>query len=307
MSILLFSIMIGVALTLFVWSGYQFVTIVPDEDRSYLDRPPIGFRLVWPLIKLIVHYLGPTLSTRFRLNTQAKLRKAGVDYTLSAEQFFAGRVIAALITALLAMLVATLLDIPTTWRSLLLCAMAGGLGSFYPEIWLKEVTQRREREIFKTLPFFLDIITLSVEAGTNLTGAFTQAVQKSPEGPLKSEIGRVLRDVRAGKSRADAMRAMADRVQMSSVTSFISSVIQAERMGSSLGPVLRAQADQRRTERFLKAEKLAMEAPVKLLGPLIMFIFPTTFIVLGFVLLYKAAEAGVVTWRPLLWAMTWPG
>ena len=293
----------GAAIALGVWSVFRIFSEVPEEDRSYLDRPPLGFRLVWPLIKLIVYYAGPRLSLRYRLDTQAKLRRSGMDYALSPEQFFAGKVVAAVAAAVILYLVLSMLGI-TSWP-LMLAAAAGGY--FYPELWLREETERRQRRIFKDLPFYLDIITLAVEAGTNLTGAFTQAVQKAPDGPLKDEFSRMLRDVRAGKPRAEAMRAMAERVQMSGINSFVSSVIQAERMGSSLGHVLRAQADQRRTERFLKAEKMAMEAPVKLLGPLIMFIFPNTFLVLVFVLLVKAVQAGVINWGPLLWALSWPG
>lgn len=83
-------------------------------------------------------------------------------------------------------------------------------------------------------------------------------------------------------------------------------MIQAERTGASLGPVLRAQSDQLRSARFLKAEKMAMEAPVKLLGPLIMFIFPTTFMVITFVMLSKALAEGLLTWAPLVWAFNNP-
>ena len=132
----------------------------------------------------------------------------------------------------------------------------------------------------RSLPFFLDIITLCVEAGLNMQGAMNQAVQKGPAGAMRDELQRVLRDIRAGKARAVSMRDMADRLGEPAVTSFVTAVIQAEVMGMNLGPVLRAQADQRRNERFLRAEKLAMEAPVKMLLPLIAFIFPCTFIVL---------------------------
>ena len=156
-------------------------------------------------------------------------------------------------------------------------------------------------------PYYLDIITLAVEAGTNLTSAFAYAVQKSPKSPLSDEIKRILRDVRAGKPRASCMRDFAERVQMPAIDNLVGSLIQAENIGSSLGPILRAQSQQRRSERFTRAEKLAMEAPVKLLGPLIMFIFPTTFMVLGFIIVVKAVMAGVITFRPLLWALTWPG
>jgi tight adherence protein C len=86
---------------------------------------------------------------------------------------------------------------------------------------------------------------------------------------------------------------MADRMNEPSITNFVSALIQAERMGMNLGPILRAQSEQRRTERFARAEKLAMEAPVKLLFPLIAFIFPCTFVVLGFPIAMKFMHMGI--------------
>jgi len=294
---------VGLSLTLLVWSVYSIFAAVPEEDRSYLDRPPVGFRLSWPLIRLMVYYLGPRLSMKYRKDAHQRLRSAGVDYSLSPEQFFAGKLLAAFAFGAFSFLVLKALDSPA-WYLVIFSALGG---FYYPELWLKETRDRRHKDIFRALPFYLDIITLAVEAGTNLTGAFTQAVQKSPPGPLKTEINRVLRDVRAGKSRAEAMRAMADRIDMTAINTLVSSLVQAEIMGSTLGPVLRAQADQRRIERFQRAEKLAMEAPVKLLGPLIMFIFPNFFIVLVFLLISKSVQEGVVSWAPLVKALTWPG
>jgi len=297
------ALVIGLSVTLFVWNIYKIVTAVPTEDRSYLDRPPLGFRLCWPLIRFIVYYVGPHLSKKYRLRTQNKLRSAGVDYSLSPEQFFAGQ----LCCALFCMGLTAMLQAMLHKHSPLFLILGAAGGFYYPLLWLKEELQKRHKKIFRALPFYLDVITLCVEAGTNLTGAFTHAVAKAEEGPLKTEINRVLRDVRAGKQRAEAMRTMAERVQLSSVNSLVSCLIQAEKMGSNLGQVLRAQADQRRIERFQKAEKLAMEAPVKLLGPLVMFIFPNTFLVLAFVLLVKAVQSGVISWGPLVWALSWPG
>ena len=166
-------------------------------------------------------------------------------------------------------------------------------GWAYPGIWLRDRINSRRRELLKTLPFYLDIITLCVEAGLNMQGALTQAVAKGPKGVLRDEFQRLLRDIRAGKSRAASMRSLAARLNESSVTAFTTAVIQAESMGMNLGPILRAQADQRRTERFLRAEKLAMEAPVKLLFPLLAFIFPCTFIVLFFPIAMKFIHSGL--------------
>ena len=177
------------------------------------------------------------------------------------------------------------LEAPASWRGL--------LGWAYPGIWLGDRLKARKKELLKSLPFYLDIITLCVEAGLNMQGAMTQAVAKGPKGVLRDEFQRVLRDIRAGKARAEALRAMAERMDEPAVTNFTTAVIQAESMGMNLGPVLRAQADQRRTERFLRAEKLAMEAPVKMLFPLMAFIFPCTFIVLFFPIAMKFMHSGL--------------
>jgi tight adherence protein C len=173
-------------------------------------------------------------------------------------------------------------------------AIYGALfGWLYPALWLKDRLALRRRETLKSFPFFLDIITLCVEAGLNFQGAMNQAVDKGPKGVLRDEFRRVLRDIRAGKPRAESLRHMAERLNEPCATNFTTAVIQAEAMGMNLGPILRAQADQRRMERFLRAEKLAMEAPVKMLFPLIAFIFPCTFIVLFFPIVMQFMQTGL--------------
>lgn len=302
MNILLAASFVGLSVFLLSWNLYQMFAVLPSEDRSHLDRPPKGFWLAWPLVRFWVYWSAPLLSKNYRLNTLAKLRRAGHDFSLGPEQFFAGKLVAAIVGALFGLTLQQMLgqSMPII---LLVCALVGYV---YPDLWLKETITAREKRIFRDLPYYLDIITLSVESGTNLVTAFSYAVQKSPPSPIRDEFKRVLRDIRAGKPRTECLREFADRVQMQAIDSLVSSLIQAEKVGSSLGPILRAQAEQRRNERFLKAEKLAMEAPVKLLGPLVMFIFPTTFIVLGFVLIVKAVVSGVLGIPLLVWALHWP-
>ena len=166
------------------------------------------------------------------------------------------------------------------------------LGFFFPDIWLHDTRKKRELAVVRAMPVYLDFITMCVEAGLNLTGALGQAMEKAPPGPLRNEFAIVLRDLRSGLSRADALKRMADRLEIPEVTSFISAVIQAEKMGASLVSVLKVQSEQRRNERFQRAEKMAMEAPVKLIAPLIIFIFPVTFIVLGFPIVMKFIGEG---------------
>lgn len=265
------------------------VADVPDEDRTYLDRPPIGFRLVWWPIQWISYYLGRLLPARHRQAVMIRLRKAGLDYTMSPEQYIAGRIVAALLAAALAAWLADSFFQPPKWYALSAAAFA----YLYPAIWLKDRIDARKRLLLKQLPFYLDIITLCVEAGLNLSGAFEQAMRRGPPGPLREEIARILRDVRAGKSRTDALRTFAERMNEPAVGSLVSALIQAESMGMNLGPILRAQAEQRRTERFTRAEKLAMEAPVKMLFPLIAFIFPCTFVVIAFPIVMKFMASGL--------------
>lgn len=303
MKILVISLLFGGIVALVLWNIYRIFAALPEEDRSYLDRPPLGFRLVWPLINLFVHYFGALVSRNYRMVTLLRLRRGGLDYMLSPEQFFAGKVVAAFAGMLFVYLLQGMLG-GGSFIFLLLGAVAG---FYYPELWLKEETDKRNRQIFRELPFYLDIIVLAIEAGTNFTGGLTQAVGKAQDGPLRQEFSRVLRDVRAGKPRAEALRDLSERVSGDGINGVVSSIIQAERTGSSLGPVLKAQAEQLRTARFLKAEKMAMEAPVKLLGPLILFIFPNTFLIIAFVMLSNAIQKGVLTWAPLVWAFSWPG
>jgi tight adherence protein C len=267
-----------------------------------LDQPPTGFRLTWPLINLIAMHVGRFLTDNYRTATHLRLRRAGVEFTVSVEQFFAGKVVAGILFLGAVFLVQSVLHKESV--AFLILACIGGF--YYPEIWLKETMDTRNHKIFRALPFYLDIITLAVESGTNLTSGINQAVQKAPDSPLRSELARVLRDVRAGRSRSESLRDLTERVSCEGLNNVVSSMLQAEKTGASLGPVLRAQSDQLRSARFLKAEKLAMEAPVKLLGPLVAFIFPTTFLVIGFVILSKALGEGVITWGPLVWAFTHP-
>jgi len=262
---------------------------VPAEDRQFLDPPPGLLRVIWPVIQLASFRLGPLLSVAYRQKTQLLLRYAGLDYALSPEQFYATKIVGgATCAALLQFLLA-----PRGGASLLWLAVVFVCGYIYPDLWLRDQRESRQRRILKALPLYLDIVTLCVEAGLNLTSALTQAVQKGPANPLKQELERVLRDVRTGRPRADAFRGLAERLQMPAVSSVVSALITAERQGSALGPILRAQSQQRRNERFQRAEKLAMEAPVKMLFPLIAFIFPCTFAVIGFPIAVKFLQEGI--------------
>jgi tight adherence protein C len=239
-------------------------------------------------VQWLAHYLAPWLSAQRQAKLLIRLRIAGVDFALNPAQYLAGRLWWGLICGLVGVWLAASLHLPGLWPFI-----AGFLiGLIYPAVWLKDRIDLRRRQALKSLPFMLDLITLCVESGLNLNGAIGQAVDKGPAGALKDEFARLLRDVRAGKPRSEALRELAARMDMPAVSNFVATLIQAEATGMSLGPILRAQADQRRIERFARAEKLAMEAPVKMLFPLIAFIFPCVFAILLFPIVMKFMASG---------------
>lgn len=297
---LLFGLAVGLSVALIAWLISQALADVPAEDREYKDPPPMGFRIAWWPIQWVSYYIAGFVSRKRYASQLTKLRQAGLDYCISPAQFIAARIVCALVVATVFWWVLASFDHTRPGETGMLSSLywqAATLGAlfgwYYPAIWLRDRLALRRRELLKTLPFYLDIITLCVEAGLNMSGAINQAVAKGPVGALREEFQRVLRDIRAGKQRATALRDMAGRLNETSITHFTIAVIQAENMGMSMGPILRAQADQRRVERFLRAEKLAMEAPVKMLFPLIAFIFPCTFIVLFFPIVMKFMNSGL--------------
>lgn len=251
---------------------------VQGIQESARSRLPVFWRWGAPLIDPLAAHLAPWLSAATRFALVEQLRRAGLDVVLGPERFVAGRLLAAALGGGFAVVLGQPFGGPSALLVLGSVLVAGVL----PRTWLADLIRQRERAVLRELPFYLDVITLAVEAGLNLSAALAQAADKGPPGPLRDEFERVLRDVRAGRPRADSLRGMAERLAQPAVGSLVSCLIVAEQQGGALGPVLRAQAEQRRTERFQRAEKLAMEAPVKMLAPLLLFIFPCTFAVLLF-------------------------
>ena len=153
-------------------------------------------------------------------------------------------------------------------------------GFFIPDYILMESKKKRQKDILRELPGMMDLLTLSVEAGMDFMSAISRVIEFSKPGALRDELSRVLKEIQLGTTRADALRNMADRVQLSELSSFASILIQADEMGSSIGQVLRAQSDLLRNNRFQRAEREGAKATQKLLLPLIICIFPAVFIVI---------------------------
>ena len=209
---------------------------------------------------------------------RALLERADLDDTLSAEQWL----LAPLLVASGMAAVCYALADATGIAMLLRTALAAASGAALPCMALRDRIRTRQRQVLRELPGYLDLLTLALEAGCAFNSALQMAVQRSPASPLRMALERSLQEMRAGSQRAEALRRLERRVGVAALGAAVAAIVQAEASGVSLAPVIRAQALRGTRERFARAEKLAMEAPVKMLAPLVLCIFPCTFIVIGF-------------------------
>jgi tight adherence protein C len=159
-------------------------------------------------------------------------------------------------------------------------AVMTGMGIYGPRIMLLGRVKRRQKEIWRSLPDAFDLITASVEAGLGIDAAFNRVIEKV-KGPFAEELTRTMAEIQMGRSRRDAFIDMADRTGVDELRQLINAVVQAEAMGISIGGVIRVQTGVIRTKRRQKAEEQAFKAPIKMVFPLVFFIFPAIMIVIG--------------------------
>src|SRR5437764_506221 len=226
---------------------------------------------------------------RFYAPVSTLLRRAGYPGEITALEIAGLMELCAAVLGALAALVISALQI-----SPLVVPAAAILGAFYPILWLRDCGKARQHQIARALPYDLDLLTLSVEAGLDFAAGIAKVVEKGRKGPLCDELSVMLRELKLGKTREEALRNLAPRVEVTSLTTFVQALIHADRMGTPLGKVLRILSTDMRVTRTQRAEKLANEAPVKLLFPLIACIFPTIFLMLFGPIAYEILFAGNV-------------
>ena len=216
-------------------------------------------------------FMWPGYEAKARRN----LIRAGEPQGYKPEDIMALQEVSAVVGLLVGLFILNGINENLAWSLLFML-----LGTYYPLLWLNDQVKKRHLQISRALPYNLDLLTLAVEAGLDFTAALAKVVEKGKAGPLREELQLVLKQLKMGKTREEAMKSMIVRVDLPSLTTFVTALIQADKMGTSLGKVLRIQSTQMRIDRTQRAEKLAGEAPVKMLFPLIACIFPTVFMVL---------------------------
>ncbi len=239
---------------------------------------PFTERVIMPIIQRAASFAVRFTPARTLESASHNLDLAGNPNNWTPSQFFGIRIIAsgALGALILVLMIATKQPFI---QALGFTALFAVLGYTLPGLWLGTKIRSRKASIIRSLPDALDLLTICVEAGLG----FDQAMQKVAEkwdDELSRALARVLHEIRLGKARREALRDMADRMDVSDVTSFIAAVIQAEQLGVSIAKVLRIQSDQMRVRRRQRAEEKAHQAPVKMLFPMVFLIFPAIWVVL---------------------------
>lgn len=242
---------------------------------------PLPLRLGYPLVRPAARRAAPLIPRSWLQRVAPWLRRAGVDADDAA-----------------AVAEWLLLPVPA---SMALCAAAAAadwpLATTVPAAailwiaawrWLQGAGRRRELAVLRELPFHLDMLALALESGATLALALHASLPRAPSGPLRDGLRALQQDLHAGRLRADAIQLLQRRLDFPCIAAFTSALLRAERSGAGLAQALRIQAEQRRHERFHRAETLAMQAPVRMLGPLVLCIFPGTFLVLGFVIFARS-------------------
>lgn len=234
-----------------------------------------GDRIVGPGLQRMVHLARRLSPGGVGVRIQHHLDLAGNPVNWSVERVFAVKGVGLLVGGGLG----ALLGFSGALQLVLFCGGLGAAGFFLPDILVWNAGLKRQQDIQKTLPDALDMLTVSVEAGLGFDAALSQ-VTKNTDGPLAGEFFRVLQEMQIGKSRAAAFRSMTARTTVADLRNFVSSLVQADTLGIPVAGVLRQQAKEMRLKRRARAEEKAQKIPIKVLFPMIFFIFPALFVVI---------------------------
>jgi tight adherence protein C len=215
--------------------------------------------------------------------TRLKFLRAGIRYDNANASFWGSKIL--LVVSLPLIFFALRIwqfQLMTYQMTLLFGVLSALLGFYLPDIWLRQKTDKRKIELLHALPDALDLLVICVEAGMGLDSAIYRVAQETKlnSPALSGELQLMNLEIRAGKQRKDALKNLALRTNLEEINSLVTLLIQTEQFGTSMADALRVYSDSYRTQRYQKAEEKAAQLPVKLIFPLLIFIFPALFVVL---------------------------
>jgi tight adherence protein C len=284
-------IMVGVSAAALVVMGLRSskATIKIEERLAqYADGPvsleeielalPFSERVVTPFFLKLAR-TASRLTPRSNVeNLRQKLIEAGSPSRIGPSEFLGLRIVVGGVAGGAFFLMFVLTGAPLM-QMLLFPAVVGGIGYVIPGVWLNRKIRERQTEIQLSLPDAIDLLTISVEAGLGFDPALQRVAEKW-DNELTREFQRMLSEIRMGKSRREALREMSNRINVDDLNVFIASIVQADQLGVSISQVLRVQSKQMRMRRRQRAEEKAHKAPIKMLFPMILLIFPAMYVVI---------------------------
>lgn len=252
--------------------------LAPSDLRERTLAIPVFDRLVQPLGQRLFGVARRMTPVGQLERYDEKLLRAGRPAGWDPARLAALRLIGRIVGPVIVYFGMTAIGLGSL-RAIVLALFAGLAMHIGPDALLDNKIRKRQEAIRAALPDTIDLMTITVEAGLGFDAALDR-VARSSEGPLGEELRRTVRDMSLGRSRADALRGWADRVNLPELRSLVSALVQAEQFGITMGDVLRSQADELRERRRQRAEEHAQKMPVKILMPLIFLILPALFVVI---------------------------
>ena len=254
------------------------VTETPVSLEELELSQDFSTRILFPLFNNIGQIAQRFTPESALSSAQAKLEMAGNPMQMNPAFFLMLRFVFAILFGGIIFLV--FLRTGRGWaQGLGLSALFALIGFVFPTLWLNSRIAARQKAVFRAMPDALDLLTISVEAGLGFDQAMAKVHEKW-DNDLSLELGRVIQEIRLGKLRRDALRDMSERLGVAEMTSFVAAVIQSEQLGVSMAKVLRIQSDQMRIRRRQMAEEEAHKAPIKMVFPIALLIFPSILIIL---------------------------
>ena len=261
------------------------------SDKESLAQHGIVLRYSRPFFR---RYVTPIVSgfknkKKIRERYKRKLASAGLTEVLSPEDFFSFKLFLIVGFPIMFLLLRTFLE--ETWP-LNYIFFISIFGFFYPDFWIKGKIQQRQQEIIRNMPFAVDMLALSVEAGLDFIAAMSKVNEKAKPSALTNEFQILMKEIQIGASRAEALRNMAWRVDLIQISSFCATLIAADSVGASIGPILKALSVEIRQKRSSEVEKAGATAATKILFPMLFLIVPAVFIDVGAPLILEAMGGG---------------
>jgi tight adherence protein C len=247
-----------------------------QENLAELRDRKASSRLVKLLRPYFTQYIVPKIrGKKFWENRRKvikrKLIAAGLKDELTPDEFISYKLLLIIFFPVLGVLLNMGGFLDLAWYYII---TASFVGWFYPDFWVSQNIKLRQRKVLLAMPFIVDLLALSTEAGLDFVGAIGKVVEKAKPSPLIEEFAQLLKEIKVGSSRQEGLREMAFRISMSEISSFVAILISADQMGASIGKILRQQSEQIRNERMIRAEKAGARAGQMVLLPTAMFLLP---------------------------------